>query len=255
MRITISWGVLLSFVMTACGVNSAERNNAGNWYVEQDNYDAAVIAFQAAQVVEPDNPIPYFNIAQAYSETSQIEDAASSLEQAILRGDDMMKAQAYYNLGNMYFEAALFEEAIEAYKETLILRPDDSHARYNLELAQSLLILATPTADEMQTEPNEGQVDTSATPTDLPIGDSGPTPTPPPLMAPPGATPEYEEGFDGTEIAPTPGPARPSERSDPAMTIEDAQRILDPIVQDQKKLDDFTETTATPGLPPPGKNW
>jgi Ca-activated chloride channel family protein len=48
----------------------------------------------------------------------------------------MLKAQAFYNLGNAFFKKEKFKEAIEAYKRALALDPHDERAKWNLEIAE-----------------------------------------------------------------------------------------------------------------------
>src|SRR5688572_19151867 len=88
--------IFLGLILAGCGVNAAERNNAANWYTAQGQYGDAVSAYQAAQVVEPDNPQLYFNAAEALARDGDLEAAQETLAQAMQRGDNTMKAQAFY---------------------------------------------------------------------------------------------------------------------------------------------------------------
>jgi hypothetical protein len=51
------------------------------------------------------------------------------------------KASAYYNLGNSLLQANKVKESIDAYKNSLKLKPGNKEAKYNLAYAQDLLKL------------------------------------------------------------------------------------------------------------------
>lgn len=245
MKLLVAVVVMSLWMLAGCGVNPAERNNAGNNAFGSGNYDAALRAYQAAQVESPNRAEPYYNAASALLAIAEYDSAIAALEQALRHADDDFVARAYYNLGNILFEERRFGEAIQAYQNALLINPDDADARYNLELALLRYVPPTPTAIEQQTNPELGQTDPEATPTNEPGGFDGPTPTPPPAAPPdPSETPVTgDEGELGAD-ARTPIP-----RDDGAMTIEQAARILDSVEQNQEALREYLEDVAESGLP------
>src|SRR5690349_20722017 len=90
--------VWLLFLLSGCGANPAERNNAGNDLTVNGAYGEAVNAYQVAQVLNPDAPIPYYNAGVALARNEDLEAAALALEQALKTSDDDLIKQAYYNL-------------------------------------------------------------------------------------------------------------------------------------------------------------
>jgi len=238
--------MLVLLVMGCSGV--ARQNNTGNAAYRDGNYEQALIAYQSAQVMAPDDPLAYFNAAAALIQLSALDDAIAALERTLVTSNDDLQADAYYNLGNVFFEIREFDAAIQAYQQTLLLRPDDANARYNLELASLNAVRPTPTAQEQQTDPQLGQTDPETTPTDQPRSFDGPTPTPPPLDIDPSATPDRGMGSEGQE-GPTPAP-----QSEGEMTIEQARRLLDQIQQEQTALSEFLDRVGAPG-DPAEKDW
>lgn len=244
--------VALLLALVACGVNAAERNNAGNSLYAQQDYDGALQAYYAAQVAEPDLPVPYYNAAGPLSEQGELEAARASLEQALASADESLAQQAYYNLGNVYFNMAMYPEAITAYQNALLRRPDDDAARYNLELALSRLPTATPPPQEQETEPTQDEPDSTPTPTIQPESQQLPSPTPnTPTTQPdePQPTPSPEEGEDGDE----PGDTLAPEEGGP-MSIEAAEQLLDAVQQDQQTLREYLQGQATPS-DSPEEDW
>ncbi len=243
--------IMLSCLLTSCN-SVAENNNQGNTLSNSRNYQEAIIAYSSAQVADPDNPIPYINAAKAYFENGQLSLAVEVLEQAILRGDNTLKTQAYYNLGNFYFLSDQFEDSILAYREALILNPDNKDARDNLELAMLYRHTPTPPDDEMKTEPDQNQVDPTSLPTNQPLDFDGPTPTPPPIDFNDEEDPEggiTGENF-GNQTEGTPSP-----REEATLSIPEAQELLDPIKQSQSIYGEFSDEVATPTNSESLKDW
>ncbi len=232
-------------LVVACGTNTAERNNAGNAAYARGDYAAAVLAYQAAQVNQPDRPESYYNAASALLQLVDYEAAVAALEQSLEEADSDFAARAYYNLGNILFEQRQFGDAVLAYQQALLRNPNDEDARYNLELTLLRYVPPTPTAIEQQTNPELGQTDPEATPTNEPGGFDGSTPTPPPA-APPDPSETPSTGNEG-ELGPDSQTPIPSENGD--MTVERAAQILDSVEQNQEALREYLEDVAEPGDP------
>jgi tetratricopeptide (TPR) repeat protein len=69
-----------------------------------------------------------------------------------------LKADAYYNLGNAFFQQQQFDESIKAYKESLKLRPSDTDTKRNLMLAmRQLQQQEQPQQEQQQQEQQQEQ--------------------------------------------------------------------------------------------------
>jgi tetratricopeptide (TPR) repeat protein len=228
--------VVLAFLfLTSCEVNPAERNNAGNTLYEQKEYTEAVNAYQAAQVAAPDAPEAYYNAASALAGTGRLQSAVAALEQALKTSDSDLTVKAYYNLGNVYFDLAQYDKAVEAYREALLRQPDDQDARHNYELALSRL--PTPTPEDRSPDPQP-------TPTDNLGGQQESTPTPDIIQTP---TPQSEDNQSQETAIPTPLPGG-------TLSVEDAERILDAVQHNQRTLREYLERFTIP-VQPSGKDW
>lgn len=211
--------VCLLVILAGCAVNPAERNNAGNALYGQGDYTGAADAYQLAQVAAPDDPVPYYNAASALAMDGDLQLAVLALEQALKTADTPLQARAYYNLGNVYMALGQFADAVGAYQQTLLRQPDDADARYNLELA---LRQITP-------PPNERGGDATPTP------ESGDSSQPSP---------------DTTET-PTAAPAPEN-----ALSLADAERLLDSAGQNQRVLPEVLSTDSAPfNDETPKKDW
>jgi tetratricopeptide (TPR) repeat protein len=217
--------ILVIFSLNTCAVNPAERNNAGGVLYNQGDYANAVNAYQAAQVLSPDVPEPYFNAASALAQQGNLEDAVATLHQALKTSDEALTEKAYYNLGNIYFEMTSYEDAVHAYQQALLIMPDDEDARYNLELALSHIQPPSPTPED------QGRLEN--TPTPQPADQNGNLPTPSLEAATP--TPQSDAS---QPVDQTPPPAENT------MTVEQSLQLLDSIQQDQNRLPEKQPTLS-----------
>jgi tetratricopeptide (TPR) repeat protein len=237
-------------------VSAAERNNTGNYLTLSGDFEAAVNAYQVAQVEEPDNAVIYFNSASALVASDRIDEAEATLQQAIERGDNFLAADSWYNLGNIYFSLDDYEQAIIAYRQALLLNPAHGDARYNLEIANSRLLQPTPISIEMQTELDQEQVNPTVPPTPNPAGqlEPTPTPTPPDALAPPGPSPEHEGDDDkGDEDNNDTNDQMP--RPEGEMDVEDAEFLLEPIEASYERISTFRENYNLQEAPEVDEDW
>ena len=234
--------IMISLLLLAACGTVEERTNAGNSAYHSGNYDAALYAYQDAQVAAPDRAEPYYNAASAYIGDNALNQAVDALNQALQTADTDLAIQAYYNLGLVYYELGQYAESIEAYQAGLRLDPENEDIRYNLEIVQLWYVDPTPTALEQQTQPEQNQTDPNATPTDNPGGFDDPTPTPPLFEFDLTATPSNGEG-------PLPGddPTTPIPHPNGDMTIEQAERLLEQIQQDQQAVREFIQEAGGEG--------
>lgn len=245
----------LVMILSACGVNAAERNNAGNHLSAQGNYDAAVSAYQAAQVAAPENLTIYFNAANALAGADRVLEAEAALQLVITGGDSTLIADAWYNLGNIYFALDNFDGAISAYQEALLTNPNHADARFNLELAMAQEIPPSPTALEMQSEIEQQAVNPTVSPTPNPAGQINPTPTPTPRtdLPPPGPSPENIGDEESGEMSPN--PSTPDPIPDGEMDVEDATELLEPIEANQDRISTFRDSYDATGEPEVEEDW
>jgi tetratricopeptide (TPR) repeat protein len=241
---------MLMLFLVSLPVYYPERNNSGVQLYLQGDFEGAIRAFEAAEVNAPNQAAPYFNAASALAEVGRLRAAEAALQQALLRSDDeTLVQQAYFNLGNIYFELALYEDAILAYREVLVRDPANEAARHNYELALSKRqATPTPTMQEQNTNPEQDQTDPEAQPTSNPAdqqNDSEPTPTPTNPVSP--LNEEQPTLVD--DLGGTPGPLdATAEAGSMGMSpLEEIERQLDAIQDNQRSLREFLNDLSTPG--------
>lgn len=211
MKIRPLWiiGIILIFALTWTyqQINRmAEYNNSGVVAIENKDWRDARLNFFNAQVLAPDEPLPYFNYAHLLTSQNDWTDAEYALLQAIRRGDEQISWRAYYNLGNLYYGVGEYNRAIVAYQESLRLNPQSDNARYNLELALRRAVQSSPT-------PMSNML---PTPTLSPADTNGDTPT------------DTQGSGDMIEVLPT--------QDVIGISIEEAENLLDQLRLEEQAL-------------------
>ena len=129
---------------------------------EKEQYAEALELFLDAQVENPENPVLKFDIASCHYKLQKYEEAAAGYLDVVATAQDIaMETQALYNLGNTMYRQGKLEEAIEYYKKTLELDPDDEDARKNLDFVREEIKRRMNEARETQKRQKEGQKDKS----------------------------------------------------------------------------------------------
>ena len=107
----------------------------GNRLLQAGKADDALKAYDRAVEALPEEPIAHFDRGVALYQLGKFPEAEKEFQHASEGHDASVKADAYYNMGNAWLKQERFKEALDAYKHTLGLRPDDRRAKWNLELA------------------------------------------------------------------------------------------------------------------------
>jgi len=119
--------------------NPLERPNRavtdGNASLQKGKAEDALTHYDQAAAALPTDPAVHFNRGTALFALSRYDEAIAELMKATESKSPSLKAAAFYNLGNSYFKADHYADAIAAYKHSLALEPGDMRAKWNLELA------------------------------------------------------------------------------------------------------------------------
>lgn len=151
---------LLSFAVLSVGsisAQSAESNRKERNYITEGNklyndgrYRAAYLKYQQALKENPSSAVARYNLGLSQirlgsnpSDTTQaakdmLANGAKAMEQVSQMGREkpMLASRANYNLGNIAFNSEDYSNALNYYKQSLRLNPDDEAARRNLRITQ-----------------------------------------------------------------------------------------------------------------------
>ena len=108
----------------------------GNKAYKENNYDAAENEYRNALKNSDTNVTADYNLGNVFYKKDNTDEAVKSYDNAIANtNDNSLKQKAFYNKGVAYQKAKKLPECITAYKNSLILDPNDEDARQNLQRA------------------------------------------------------------------------------------------------------------------------
>jgi len=132
-KILICFFLLLLIMNLYADIGSLMRK--GNGLYRREKYEDALKTYQEVQVLEPDNPDIRFNIGTALYKLNKFSEAMPEWQLSLVSKNKKTKAAATYNMGNASFKGGQLELAINFYKLSLGLNPNDMQAKQNLEFA------------------------------------------------------------------------------------------------------------------------
>ncbi len=150
---------IVSIVITVGAVfaNPESLVRKGNKEFRDGDFKEALDFYNQAEIEAPQTPEIAFNQGTALLKAENYDTAAIKFEQALNTDDADLQAAAYYNLGNTHFEREDYMSAINSYRKTLEINPDDLDAKYNLELARNRLKEQMENQEQNQDEQQQEQ--------------------------------------------------------------------------------------------------
>ena len=244
----------IALAAIACGRAEPLANNRGNEAFAEQDYDGALLEYQAAQAENPERPELFYNSANVHYRNGDYQEARADIQQALLSADERLTQSGVFNQGNAYFQSQDFGNAIESYKEALRLDPNDLDAKYNLELGLQQLEEQPEEEDTLEQEgqgPGGDQEQESdqgdqqgADPQDGDQQGQGEQPSPDEGQQPGGD--EQEEEQDTTQ---------PGRSDQPELNEVQARLLLDSVGQNTETLQGRLQRTfVSPGRPPE-RDW
>ncbi len=107
--------------------------------VKQKKYTEAETLYKEVLKENPKNFIANYNLATSQYQQKSAAGARQAYEASLQNTlDPNQKAQILYNIGNTYMLEKNWDSAIESYKKSLLINPNDENARYNLAYAQKM---------------------------------------------------------------------------------------------------------------------
>ena len=136
--------LLMLFVATgAVAQRMPERAQVrkGTREYHKGNYEEAIKRDESALTLVPGQFEATYDRGNALYKAEMYDRAEQTMMQAAadtLRSD-AERAEAWYNLGNARFKQQKYQEALESYRQSLRLNPDDMEAKYNYAYTKRLL--------------------------------------------------------------------------------------------------------------------
>lgn len=152
--------VLTCILLFACVHAGAQRVTAivekGNQEYRKKQFGKAATEYDKALKKDAANLVARFNQGNAQQRLKKYKEAAGSYETVAANSNDpAVKAKAYYNQGLAYVRQNKLPEAVEAFKQSLRLVPNDGDTRENLQKAMQELKLQQSSQSEQQEDKNK----------------------------------------------------------------------------------------------------
>lgn len=112
--------------------NSAVWLLLGRLYLQAEELDQTLAAFQQAEAIEPDNPAVLFDLGSIYFRLEEYQKSVEYLEAGLESSPNV--PGAYFDLGNAYYKLSSYEEAIAAYEAAVDLEEEFWPAVNNIGL-------------------------------------------------------------------------------------------------------------------------
>lgn len=124
------------------------RVQAGMEAEEKGDYETALKQYELAQKDFPSSAQLDFNRGHALHKLGRNEEAKQAFEKALEHDKGELANKIHFNLGNVLAALDKKREAIAEYRQALRVKPNDTHARHNMEvLLKNLPPPPPPTPD------------------------------------------------------------------------------------------------------------
>ena len=157
--------LFLATMLVAWGQNERKVIREGIRAYKAGEYSEAEVQFRKAGDINQESFEAEFNTGAAlygqekYEETVKQYESLAEQSQAMAKEDPESLAHIWHNMGNSLLEAQQYAPSIEAYKNSLRLKPDDYDTKYNLAYAKQKLKEQQQQDQEGENDQNEGEQD------------------------------------------------------------------------------------------------
>jgi tetratricopeptide (TPR) repeat protein len=136
---------LWSHTLAVTQKNFIAEDNMGGALVLEGKMDDAYPHFQAAEEINPHDPMSHFNVGAYLQQHNQLHEAVQQYETTIrLTTDRPLLASTYANLGTAYRTLGDYAKAEESYQQALQLNPE----QFNAYLGRGVLLEKQGKLDE-----------------------------------------------------------------------------------------------------------
>lgn len=234
--VNISISMMLVVGLACHSVLAQEPNDfitKGNSLYKDGKYGDAEVSYREGQTAGADAFISGFNLGDALFKQERYEEAAAAFQSLPqLTEDSDKKASAYHNLGNSFLKAQKYQESVDAFKQSLRNNPSDLDTKYNLAYAKRMLQQQQQQQqqDQHKQDQNQDQKKDKKQEQDK-KGDNKDDKQDKQDKQEKGDKPKDEKGEKDQQEQPKDG----------KISKEDAERMLDALNQDEKKIRDRLE--------------
>ena len=214
------------FLLATAGVSAqkAERDyiRKGNRLFNDSVFVDAEVNYRKALEANPKSTVSMYNLGNTLSQQQKFQDAMEQYVSASKIEKDKMKlAHIYHNMGVLFQAGKDYAKAVDAYKMSLRNNPADHETRYNLALAQKML-------KDQQNQQNQDQNQDQNKDDQQQQQDKK------------DQNKQNDQNKDQQQQQPP-----KSEKNDNEMSKENAEQLLNSVMQDEKGVQDKVKKQQT----------
>ena len=144
MRTILKYSLTAFLLLLSCAVALAQTDRkevrAGNRQFKKGNWQNAEIEYRKAQAKDSTSFAAGYNLAGALYREGNFDEAAKTLDGLKEIAPASGRAADYfYNQGNVAVRKKDWKAAVEAYKQSILLNPEDLEAKENYAYAKQML--------------------------------------------------------------------------------------------------------------------
>lgn len=242
------FNLLVVFIATpgVSGDEVVKKNRKGIEYYNEENYEEALGAYRDAQLEVPESAELHFNIADVLYKQKKYEEAQEEYLQALSTDDALLQSQIFYNVGNCQYRTNKLVEAIDSYKKSLEINPDDIDAKHNLEFVRNKLKEMAEqqqqqAQQQQQQQEQEQQQQGEQSQEQQQQGEEQQA--------------QQQQGEEQQEEGDEEQQQQQAQKVEGEMTEEEAQRILDALKDDEQEVQKEIRKAHSSGKKRVAKDW
>ncbi len=244
--------VMLCVSYVAQGQQFPERRHVrkGNSLYGEQRMEEAQKEYRTALQRDSLSVEARFNLGDAQYAMGDFEAAENSFRGLVERNERMtpeQKAKAYFNLGNAQFQQQKLQEALDSYKESLKLHPEDLEAKFNYAYTKAMMQDQQQNQNQNQNQDQQQQQQNQNN--NEQNNQQQQEQQSPEQQQPEGEQPEEPEGNK-----PEPSEAG-DEREQQAAPRPESEQMLDAVQAAEDKTRDKVDAERAVVVGRSGKNW
>jgi Ca-activated chloride channel homolog len=130
-------------LVSSCVVSAQSKRglvNDGVDLYKKGKFTDAEVNFKKGLEKDPNMFQGHFNLGDAYYKQGRYDEAMQAYKNSLSFTDDKYnKSKVFHNIGNSLLKSQKYQESVGAYKNALKLNPDDLETKYNLSYALNMM--------------------------------------------------------------------------------------------------------------------
>ena len=134
--------IYIIFILSVITLAQSKRslNNDGVDLYSGKKYSDAEVKFKKGLEKDPELFQGHFNLGDAYYKQGRYDEALQAYKNSLQFTDDKTnQAKVYHNIGNALMKQQKYQESLGAYANSLKKNPEDLDTKYNLSYALNML--------------------------------------------------------------------------------------------------------------------